>query len=209
MHSCLLLTLALCFLCSTAAAEDGQLLFREDWKESPPALPVDQDHVTHEDLILSLHGPGMYGIKKSHHDWIENDPYYVWSGPCPGTWAVSLRHRSRLMDLSGDARVVWRTKQSGFRQLRLIVGLSDGTWLISDTHDDVFPDWRVFEIAVSKIRWRKLDISRVTENDWVESADLTKITELGFTDLMPGGASSACSRVDWIEVYGTWGDSTQ
>jgi hypothetical protein len=181
------------------------LLFREDWKESPPALPIDQSHVVHADLLLSIHGPGMYGVKKSHHDWIENDPYYVWSGACPGTWAVSLRHGSRRLDLSGDAKVRWRTKQSGFRQLRLILKLSDGTWLVSEAHDDFSPDWRVFEMGISKSRWRKLDISRVTEEDWVESADLVQVEEVGFTDLMPGGSTPASSRVDWIEVYGKWG----
>jgi hypothetical protein len=191
------------------AAGDGELLFREDWQESQPALPIDQGHVVHEDLVLSLHGPGMYGIKKSHHEWIENDPHYVWSGPCPGSWAVSLRHKSLLMDLSGSARVVWRTKQSGFRLLRLVIGFQDGTWLVSDIHDGVSADWRVFEIAVAKIRWRKLNIDRVTEADWAESVDLTKVTEIGFTDLMPGGASAACSRIDWIEVYGQWGGTPQ
>jgi len=28
------------------------------------------------------------------------------------------------------------------------------------------------------------------------------VDEIGFTDLMSGGKSAACSRVDWIEVYG-------
>jgi hypothetical protein len=28
------------------------------------------------------------------------------------------------------------------------------------------------------------------------------VDEIGFTDLMTGGASDACSRLDWIEVYG-------
>jgi hypothetical protein len=196
-----------CVFCSVLAAEDGQLLFREDWKESEPSLPIDQSHVSHADLVLSLHGPGAFGIKKSHHDWIENDPFYVWSGPCPGTWAVSLQHRSKALDLSGNSRVRWRSKQSGFRQLRLILKLADGSWLVSDASDGFSPDWRVFETAISKLRWRKLDILRVTEGDWVESADLTSVAEVGFTDLMPGGASAACSRLDWIEVYGKWGVS--
>jgi len=199
--------LAFCFFSSVATAQEGQLLFREDWKESPPALPVDQSHVSNEDLVLSLHGPGMYGVKKSHHDWIENDPYYVWSGPCPGSWAVSLRHQTRRLDLSGNARIRWRSKQSGFRELRLILKLSDGTWIVSDGSDGFSPDWRVFEMDLSRLRWRKLDILRVTEADWVESADLTKVEEVGFTDLMPGGATPASSRLDWLEVYGQWGKS--
>jgi hypothetical protein len=205
MRSCFLLFSVLGALWSVLAAQDTQLLFREDWKESEPSLPVDQNHVAHADLRLSLHGPGMYGVKKSHHDWIENDPFYVWSGPCPGSWAVSLKHVSRRMDLSGKSRIRWRTKQSGFRQLRLVLKLASGAWLVSDAYDDASEDWRVFEIAIPDLRWRELDIKRVTEANWVESPDLTQVEEVGFTDLMPGGASAACSRLDWIEVYGRWG----
>ena len=42
---------------------------------------------------------------------------------------------------------------------------------------------------------------------WVVNPDLSKVDEIGFTDLMPGspdnhghGAAST-SRVDWIEIY--------
>ena len=42
--------------------------------------------------------------------------------------------------------------------------------------------------------------------EFVEKLDLTKVDEVGFTDLAPGSASShgaaARSNVDWIEVYG-------
>ena len=30
---------------------------------------------------------------------------------------------------------------------------------------------------------------------------LNLVDKIGFTDLMNGGLSDACSRVDWIEVY--------
>ena len=43
------------------------LFFREDWKETPQALPATQADVSNPDLILSLHGPGASGVKKSHH----------------------------------------------------------------------------------------------------------------------------------------------
>jgi hypothetical protein len=36
----------------------------------------------------------------------------------------------------------------------------------------------------------------------VTDLDLSRVDEIGFTDLMPGGGSDACSRLDWIEVYG-------
>ena len=63
------------------------------------------------------------------------------------------------------------------------------------------------EFNVSDIRWRKLDIKTIVEGAWVEKPDLSRVDEIGFTDLMPGGDSIACSRLDWIEVYGTAGEA--
>ena len=56
------------------------LYFREDWKEIPFALPITPAHVNNPELGMETHGPGRLGIKKSHHEEIENDPFYVWSG---------------------------------------------------------------------------------------------------------------------------------
>ena len=51
-------------------------------------------------------------------------------------------------------------------------------------------------------RWRRLDITKVVEGAWVDRPNLSRVAEIGWTDLMPGGGTPASSRVDWIEVYG-------
>jgi hypothetical protein len=185
---------------------DGQsrakLFFREDWKEIEAALPVTQEHVSNPDLVLALYGPASGAIKKSNHPEIPNDPYYIWSGECKGNWALTLRHKNLLSDLTGDAKVKFRSRQSGFRQLRIIIKLSDGTWLVSDQHAAFTDDWTEKEFVFSDIRWRKLNIESVTEGAWFQKPDLTKVEEIGFSDLMPGGGTPASSRLDWIEVWG-------
>ncbi len=186
-----------------AAAQDRPaLFFREDWKEIGPATPVTQEHVANSALQLSLHGPGREGIKKSHHDKPADDPYYIWSGTCNGNWAVSLRHKAAFVDLTGLAKIRWRTKQAGFRQLRIVLKLADGAWLVSDASDGPSKDWREREFNISDIAWRQLDIRTVVEGAWVNQPDLSRVDEIGWTDLMTGGGSIACSRLDWIEVYG-------
>ena len=47
-----------------------------------------------------------------------------------------------------------------------------------------------------------LDIEKVVELKWSMNPDLSKVEEIGWTDLMRGGESDACSRLDWIEVDG-------
>jgi hypothetical protein len=178
------------------------LLFREDWRETPPETPITQTHVANPDLILSLHGPGRAGIKKSHHAQPVDDPYYVWSGTAEGNWAVSLRHRSGALDLTGPAKIRWRSKQSGFRQLHVVLKLADGAWLVSEQSDGESQEWHVKEFLLASLTWRKLDISKVVESSPCRDPDLSHVAEVGWTDLMVGGGSSACSRLDWIEVYG-------
>ena len=187
-----------------ALAQDRPgLFFREDWKEIPAAKPVTQEHVNNPDLSMTRYGPGEAGIKKSHHDSPLDDPWYIWSGEAEGNWAISLRQRHAWVDLRGMAKIRWRSKQAGFRQLHVLLKLANGRWVVSDQHDDQSNDWRIKEFNVSDIHWRQLDIKKVVEGPWEQDADLGRVDEIGWTDLMPGGGSEACSRVDWIEVYGT------
>jgi hypothetical protein len=199
----LMLSGSFTFCTKKAAAQDRPpLFFREDWKEIPMATPVTQEHVTNKYLILTLHGPGKDSIRKSHHDTPADDPYYIWSGLAKGNWAVSLRHATNDVDLSGQSRIRWRAKQSGFRFLRPIIKLVNGVWLVADGYDDASTDWREREFIVADLRWRRLNIEKVIEGRPVAAPDLSRVVEIGFTDLMTGGESDACSRLDWIEVWG-------
>jgi hypothetical protein len=120
-------------------------IYRETWKKIPPARPITQEHVSRPDLILSLHGPGRTGLKKSHHSEIAGDPYYVWSGSCEGSWALSLRRNKLLVNFEDAGMVRWCSRQSGGHRLRLIVKSVDGPWLVSDQFAGDSEDWREFE----------------------------------------------------------------
>lgn len=163
---------------------------------------MNRQHVANPDLLLTLHGPGKAGIKRSHHDKPADDPYYIWSGEAQGNWGVSLNHKSGAIGLSGQAKIRWRSRQSGFRLLRLMLQLGDGTWIVNGQYDPPSVDWREHEFVLAGLRWRRLRIETLTESQWVERPDLSRVAEVGFTGLMPGGASDACSRLDWIEVHG-------
>ena len=180
---------------------DSPLFFREDWTETPPSIPLSQRDVADPALVVTTHGPGKSVIKKSHHDRIPNDPHYVWSGLCPGPWAVTLRKRGETVDLRGGS-VRWRARQSGFHQLRVVIQDGAGRWLVSDAADGPSDEWLVREVDLASVRWRALDMDKVVEGAWVDDVDLQRVFEIGFTDLMPGGRSPASSRVDWIEVHG-------
>ena len=125
---------------------------------------------------------------------------------CESTCALALRHKTSYADLTGTAKIRWLTKVSGFHQIRPIVKLADGTWLVGDHVDQYNYDWHESEFYVSEVtRWLKLDIDKVhTRGTWVEKPDLSKVDEIGFTDLMAGSGhgQGGWSDVAWIEVYG-------
>jgi len=178
------------------------LFFREDWKESPAEIPLSQNHVNNADLLIQLYGPGQDSLKKSNHPQPVDDPFYVWSGLCLGNWMVTLKHKTSNVDLTGFAKISWRSKQAGLRQLRVTIKVANGSWLVSDQFDDATKDWRITEFNVQDITWYKLDANQVVEIGPATNPDLSNVEEIGFTDLMPGGKSASCSRLDWIVVYG-------
>lgn len=199
----LILFLPVCFPINAQVANYRPgLFFREDWKEIPAEIPVKQEHVTNPDLVLHLYGPGKEVVKKSHHDQPVDDPYYIWSGLCEGNWLLTLEKKGQFVDLTGFSKIRWRTKQAGLRQLHIVLKLEDGIWLVSKQADGPSKDWRVREFNIQDQEWYELDIETICETKPAENPDLSKVQEIGFTDLMRGGGSNACSRLDWIEVYG-------
>jgi len=194
------------------------LFFREDWKHTPatPEHPVTQDNVTVPNMEIKIYGQTKQGIAPDTGVWEiqraspKDDPTFIYTGPCMTPCALALRHKENFMDLTGLAKVRWRTKQTGFHLLRPIIKLADGTWLVGDYFEPPSTDWRETEFAFADVRWHYLNIDKVVTtktSDWVEKPDLSRVDELGFTDLMPGAAAdnghgtSGASRVDWWELY--------
>lgn len=178
------------------------LFFREDWKASADEIPLSQSHIQNSNLTVQLYGSGKDSLKKSHHNKPVDDPFYVWSGLCEGNWMVTLKHASKNVDLTGFSKIRIRTKQSGLRNLRITLRLRNGNWLVSDKYANSSKDWLIVEFNCQDIIWHQLDADRITTTGVALNPDLSNIEEIGFTDLMAGGKSNACSRLDWIEVYG-------
>jgi hypothetical protein len=137
------------------------------------------------------------------------DPPNLWTGVCHTPVAVTLRHRSSYVDLTGLARIRWVTRVSGFHVVRPIVKLADGNWFVGDYGEGAASaNSTLFlesELAVASMRWLPLDISRIvtTGQAWA-SPDLSRVDEVGFADLMPGSGHGWGGFVNLgrIEVYG-------
>jgi hypothetical protein len=191
-----------------ARAARPALFFREEWKPSKSGAeaPVNPaEAVANPNLELKLYGPGSKDIQLTGAAQSESNPLHLWTGLCEAVCAAALRDKDNYVDLSGLAMIRWVTKVSGFHQVHPILKLADGTWLVGDHADGSTVDWHENEFSLADVRWRKLNIAKVvTTGDWVNNPDLSKVDEVGFTDMLPGSGHGpgGWSDVGKFEVYG-------
>jgi len=184
------------------------LFFREDWK-TVPGLPVEhpvnQAAVGNPNLELKLYGVASKDIQENGAPTNVANPIHVWTGLCEGPCALALRDKNNYVDLTGAAKVRWYIKVSGFHQVRPLIKLADGTWLLGDHADGTVSDYHVYEFSINDVRWIKMDMNKVyTRGNLLDKVDLSKVDEFGFADLIPGSGHGDGGYVDvgWMEVYG-------
>jgi len=177
------------------------LFFKETWKQAPGNVPVTQEYVTNPDLQLFLYGTGKedFGVTS------EGNVPHIWTGLCATSCALTLGKKDSLVDLTGKAKIRWSLKTSGFHDVRPVLKLADGTYLIGDHTDADTFDYRESEFFLAEVHWMKVDMPKVqTKGTLLDKVDLSKVEEVGFADLMPGSGhgNGGYSDVAWIEVYG-------
>jgi len=189
------------------------LFFSEGWQalktptDDHGAWPASQGGVASPRLELALHGASGKEIQlvavRGQSDLY---PMNLWTGTTTSPSAASLRDRENFVDLSDPlAKIRWTVRTSGFHQVRPIVKLADGTWLVGDHATGPSLDFNVDDISIADLRWMKLDIDRVvTMGNWVPNPDLRKVDSVGFADLFPGSGHGpgGYANVGRIEVYG-------
>ena len=183
------------------------LLFREEWKQPTKTgdISVAQENVANPNLEIKLYGPGAKGLMITGTDGNPQNPTHVWTGLCTATCGLTLRDKANFVDLTGQAKVRWVSKVSGFQKIHPIVKLADGTYLASDWADGSTGDWREGEAYFAEMRWVKMDPARVvTTGAFLEKVDLSKVDEFGWSDFMTasGHGQGGWSDVGKIELYG-------
>ena len=180
------------------------LFFREDWKPTVgDQHPLTADSVSNPNLELKLYGDGKNVLINER-----NPPIHLFTGACETNCAVALREKKNYADLTGHSRIRWITRTSGFHLVHPIVKLADGTWLVGDYADGAngyTRDYHTSEFFLDEVHWIKLDINRiVAKGEIVDHPNLSKVDEIGFTDMMPGSGMGlgGFTVMATIEVYG-------
>ena len=189
------------------------LFLSESWKglSTPPddhgAWPASQQGVANPNLQLTLHGTSgkeiqLVAVRGSADVY----PVNLWTGTTTSPSAATLRDRNNFVDLTSPlAKIRWVVRTSGFHQVRPVVKLADGTWLVGDRPTGPSADFNESDISIADLKWMKLDIARVVAvGNWIDAPDLSKVDEIGFADLMPGSGHGPGGYVNVgrIDVYG-------
>jgi len=189
------------------------LLFREEWNSLPMAQPITAEHLSNTGLTLNLYGD-VAGIRKSQHP-TEN---YTYTGETLTNWGLTLSDPEAYWDLSRNGRVMLKTRNSGWRLTHIMIRTADGSWYVSEEGNPESTYWIEREYILSNLRWRNLMMEDRPTNasnqrepvttrqplipTSAATPDLTRVVEVGFTDLMPGGWIPASTRVNAWAVYG-------
>ena len=186
------------------------LTMKVEWQatKGTEQVPVVQGTVVDANLELKQYGAGKKLLNPGG-----GDASTVWSGECDAPFAITFRATDHMMDLTGQAKMRWTTKTSGFHVVRPVLKLADGTLLVGNFASQNVPMLAMTEFPIATIRWIKLDPERVvtvsspgnSNNEiWVQNPDLSKVDEVGFADLMPGSGHGTGGYIHLgaIEVYG-------
>jgi hypothetical protein len=173
-------------------------------------LPFVQANVADPNVELEQYGAGKEVLTNAGNE-AQFIPFSAWTGEASGPFALTFRHKTSLLDLTGGAKIRWATKTSGFHVVRPVIKLADGSMFVGDYASENVAIMGVNEFPVATVKWVKLDPMKVVtlgspgpnNQIWV-TPDLSKVDEVGFADLIPGSGhgTGGWVHVGSIEVYG-------
>ena len=199
---------------TSAPANPAVLLFRETWA-TVMAQPIGQASLSNQSLALHVYGDATE-IRKTTH--AAQDEHYTYTGETTTNWALTVGDPQHHWDLTGDGRFRMQTRNSGLRTTRIVIKTADGRYFVSEEGNPESSAWIVRDYIFRDMTWRLLLMTDTPSNASNQrqpnpkrvpiipmsraTPDLTKVEEVGFSDLMEGGWIPSTSRVRSWEVWG-------
>jgi hypothetical protein len=177
-------------------------------------VPVVQANIADSDVVMHKYGAAANQLITSGAPDSKIQPFSVWSGEAEGPFAITFSRKGSYVDLSGRSQMSWVIKTSGFNVVRPVIKLASGMLLVGDYADASLPIMVEKQFSFANIRWLELDPERIVTlgrnggggpgETWIQNPDLTKVVEVGFTDLMPasGHGPGGWIHLGTIRVWG-------
>ncbi len=189
------------------------LLFSEVWQQADSALGrpgsshasdndyylAGQDAVTNNALELTLYGYRSNDITVYEHE----DRIDLWTGLAGSPVAVTLKLRNGYMDLRGLARMRAIVRTNNLHALHPVIRLADGTLAVGSQTIQTNGSFLSAEVAFDNQSWFILDPEEVSVGNSLENPDLSRVDEIGFASLAPGGGhgNSGWTNISTVEVF--------
>ena len=198
---------------SFGTSENAELIFEEHWTRAPLAQPMTQENLGNQHLKLHLYGD-IEGIRKTMHTTED----YTYTGETRNTWMITVSDPKNYFDLTLPGKVMLRTRNTGFRLTHIVIRTADGNFFVSEEGSGESRAWMNRDYILADLHWRAIAMEdrpttvnpnrpmdpkrQVIVATNVGTPDLSKVDEIGFTDLLPGGFIPATTRVNAWAVYG-------
>jgi hypothetical protein len=188
------------------AAVRPALLFKEEWKQpaytgalNDETRRATQDAVANPNLELKLYGPDARNVGVYNHE----GRFDLWTGVVSSPVAIALRDKTRYADLTGLARLRAIVRTLSLHAIHPMVKLADGTCVGASRSIDTEGEFLQVEVAFGGLRWFKLDPQKVVTTVEVKNPDLSRVDEIGFADLAPGGGHGIAGafNLSTLELY--------
>ncbi len=185
------------------------LLFRIEWQQPPYSGALDDAKrsltpaaLADSHLQLQVYGTDARDIEV----WSHESRHDLWNGIADSPVAVTVRDRDAWLDLRGLARLRWMIRTNGLHELHPVVKLADGTLLVGSQRfstESEFLDEEVDFGEALNPHWFHLDPDKVVVGSELLHPDLSRVDEVGFVDLMPGGGHGFAGSVNVsdLELY--------
>jgi hypothetical protein len=173
-----------------------------------------QANLGNQQLRLHIYGDAA-GIRKTAH----GNEDYTYTGETRNNWAITVSDPTSYWDLRVPAKLLLRTRNTGFRLAHIIIKTSDGKYYASEEGSGESSAWMNRDYILADLHWRNLTMTDAPSNvasatrpvdpnravlapTSVATPDLSKVEEIGFSDLMPGGFIPATLRINAWALFG-------
>ncbi len=182
------------------------LLYKEEWKQPPYTgelnddnRRVTQDAVTNPRLEVKIYGTDAKQIGVYNHE----GRFDLWNGMSTSSSAILIKDKANFVNLTGLARMRAIVRTNSLHSIHPIVKLPDGTMIAGTRRIDTGGEYLSTEVSFTGLKWFKVDPVKVVTTVEVKNPDLSRVDEVGFVDLSPGGGhgSAGWFNLSAFELY--------